>query len=139
MGKQPKLYIKGANGRYQPYTPPELDLSDTLYRRVNGKYVPWCKDYESTGLSDGVWVVTTHSSSRGIANGKYLRECFHLDKAADIERITLSQIADMEKMARRIISELKLMNTDDRPMGNVDFVRTIVGLVFKFDKENKRK
>lgn len=137
MSKQPKLYIKGPNGRYQPYSPPEIDLSDTLYRRINGKYVPWCKDYEAVGLTEGVWVVTAHHSNRGITNGKYLRECFHLDKASDIEDIPLSRIASMEKIARRIISKLKIMNTDDRPMGNVDFVRTIVGMVFKFDKENK--
>ena len=136
MSKESKLYIKGANGCYQPYTPPELDISDTLYRKVNGKYVPWCKEYETSGLSDGVWVVTEYPSSKGITNGKYLRECFHLDKAADIERIPLSQIANMEKIARRIFHELKLMNTDARPMGNVDFVRTIVGMVYKLDKEN---
>lgn len=98
--------------------------------------MPWCKEYETSGLSDGVWVVTEYPSSKGIINGKYLRECFHLDKAADIERIPLSQIASMEKIAQRIISEMKLMNTDDRHMGNVDFVRTIVGMVYKLDKEN---
>ena len=38
--KKPKLYTKNEKGRYEEYQIPDLDVSDTLFRRINGKYVP---------------------------------------------------------------------------------------------------
>ena len=35
---KPKLYIKNDKGRYEPYQLPEPDVSDTVYRKINGKY-----------------------------------------------------------------------------------------------------
>ena len=35
-----KLYTKNEKGRYEEYQIPGLDVSETLYRRINGKYVP---------------------------------------------------------------------------------------------------
>lgn len=38
--KQPKLYTKNEKGRYVEYQIPDIDVSETLFRRINGKYVP---------------------------------------------------------------------------------------------------
>ena len=35
-----KLYIKTEKGRYEDYQVPDMDVSETLFRRINGKYVP---------------------------------------------------------------------------------------------------
>ena len=35
-----KLYTKNENGRYEEYQIPDIDVSETLFRRINGKYVP---------------------------------------------------------------------------------------------------
>ena len=35
-----KLYTKNEKGRYEEYQIPDLDVSETLYRRINGNYVP---------------------------------------------------------------------------------------------------
>lgn len=37
MKKLPKLYTKNDKGRYEAYQIPYLDLSDTLFRKINGK------------------------------------------------------------------------------------------------------
>ena len=36
--KQPKLYTKNEKGRYEEYQIPDMDVSETLFRRINGKY-----------------------------------------------------------------------------------------------------
>ena len=40
--KHPKLYTKNEKGRYEEYQIPDMDVSETLFRRINGKYVPVC-------------------------------------------------------------------------------------------------
>lgn len=35
-----KLYTKNEKGGYEEYQIPDLDVSGTLYRRINGNYVP---------------------------------------------------------------------------------------------------
>ena len=35
-----KLYAKNEKGRYEEYQIPDLDVSETLYRRINGNQVP---------------------------------------------------------------------------------------------------
>ena len=37
--KHPKLYTKNEKGRYEEYQIPDMDVSDTLFRRINGKYL----------------------------------------------------------------------------------------------------
>ena len=85
MKKIPTLYTKNSKGRYQEYKIPDLDISKTFYRKINGKYEPTnMLLYDS--IEEGVWVVTRQSSRTNIIRADYLRESFHLDKAADIER-----------------------------------------------------
>lgn len=90
MKKIPKLYTKNSKGRYQEYKIPDLDISKTFYRKINGKYEP-VSMLSYSPLEEGVWVVTRGSSTMEHIRGTYLRECFHLDKAADIERFPLSK------------------------------------------------
>ena len=52
-----KLYIKNDKGRYEEYQIPDMDVSETLFRRINGKYVPVSVNC-TNDLPEGVWVVT---------------------------------------------------------------------------------
>lgn len=134
MKKIPKLYTKNNKGRYQEYKIPDLDISKTFYRKINGKYEPTnMLLYDS--IEEGVWVVTRQSSTVNIIRADYLRESFHLDKAADIERFPLSKMGHIKKVAERIIGELRLGNTDTRVMTNNEIVKLVVGLVYKYNEE----
>ena len=86
-------------------------------------------------IEEGVWVVTRQSSITNIIRADYLRECFHLEKAADIERFPLSKMGHIKKVAERIIDELRLGNTDTRVMTNHELVNLVVGLVYKYNDE----
>ena len=86
-------------------------------------------------LDEGVRVVTKRPSICGVIRGTYLRESFHLDKAADIERFPLSKMGHIQKVAERIIDELRLGNTDTRVMTNNELVKLVVGLVYKYNEE----
>ena len=81
-----KLYTKNEKGRYEEYQIPDMDVSDTLFRRINGKYVPVSLNC-TNDLPEGVWVVTRGRSSREIIRGKYLKELMMLDKVADIKEL----------------------------------------------------
>ena len=134
MKKFPKLYTKNSKGRYQEYKIPDLDISKTFYRKINGKYEPTnMLLYDS--IEEGVWVVTRQSSTVNIIRADYLRESFHLDKAADIECFPLSKMGHIKKVAERIIGELRLGNTDTRVMTNNELVKLVVGLVYKYNEE----
>ena len=92
--KQPKLYTKNEKGRYVEYQIPDLDVSETLFRRINGRYVPVSVNC-TNDLSEGVWVVTRGRSSREIINGKYLKELMMLDKVYDIKEMPcLDELGD---------------------------------------------
>ena len=134
MKKIPKLYVKNSKGRYEEYKIPDLDISKTFYRKINGKYEPTnMLLYDS--IEEGVWVVTRQSSTVNIIRADYLRESFHLDKAADIERFPMSKMGHIKKVSERIIDELKLGNTDTRVMTNHELVNLVVGLVYKYNEE----
>lgn len=134
MIKIPQLYVKNSKGRYEEYKIPERDISNTLYGKVNGRYEPVCmRIYHE--LDEGVWVVTKQPSICSVIRGTYLRESFHLDKAADIERFPLSKMGHIKKVAERIIGELRLGNTDTRVMTNNELVKLVVGLVYKYNEE----
>ena len=134
MKKIPTLYTKNSKGRYQEYKIPDLDISKTFYRKINGKYEPTnMLLYDS--IEEGVWVVTRQSSTVNIIRADYLRESFHLDKAADIERFPLSKMGHIKKVAERIIDELRLGNTDTIAMTNHELVNLVVGLVYKYNEE----
>ena len=134
MKKIPKLYTKNSKGRYQEYKIPDIDISNTFYRKINGKYEP-VSMLSYSPLEEGVWVVTKRPSIYDVIRGNYLRESFHLDKASDIERFPLSKMGHIKKVAERIIDELRLGNTDTRVMTNHELVNLVVGLVYKYNEE----
>lgn len=132
--KIPTLYTKNSKGRYQEYKIPDLDISKTFYRKINGKYEPTnMLLYDS--IEEGVWVVTRQSSAVNIIRADYLRESFHLDKASDIERFPLSKMGHIKKVTERIINELRLGNTDTRVIANNELIKLVVGLVYKYNEE----
>ena len=113
MMKQ-QLYIKNEKGRYEPYKLPEPDVSDTVYRKINGKYVPIGKEYSVDFLTEGVWVVTARGC---FASGKYLREIYDIDKVSDLQPPTIADIGAINQAAEYAIDELHKFEQKRRDEG----------------------
>ena len=131
--KKQKLYTKNEKGRYEEYQIPELDLSKTLFRRINGKYVPVSLYYGNT-LPEGVWVVTRGRSSREIISGKYLKELMMLDKVSDLEEMpSLAELGSWRKCAKYVLDEIQ----DFSNMTMREIVDAVVGKVFEYSKKGE--
>ena len=127
---KPKLYIKNEKGRYEEYQIPDLDMSDTLFRRINGKYVPVSTTY-SNDLSEGVWVVTRDRSCSEIMRGQYLKELMKLERASDLKEMpSLAELGSWQKCAKYVLDEIG----DFESMTMNDIVNAIVGKVFEYSK-----
>ena len=131
--KHPKLYTKNEKGRYEEYQIPDLDVSDTLFRRINGKYVPVSVNCIND-LSEGVWVVTRGRSSREIIRGKYLKELMMLDKVSDLKEMPcLAKLGGWQKCANYVLNEIG--NFESMTMNEI--VYAVVGKVFEYSKKSK--
>ena len=131
--KIPKLYIKNENGRYEEYQTPDLDVSETLYRKINGKYVPVARNC-TNDLPEGVWVVTRGRSSREIISGKYLREQMMLEKASDLKEMpSLAELGSWHKCANYV---LRTIGDIDKMTRN-EIVNAIVAKVFEYSKKRE--
>ena len=131
--KIPKLYIKNEKGRYEEYQIPDMDVSETLFRRVNGKYVPVAIDC-TNDLPEGVWVVTRGRSSREIISGKYLREQMMLEKASDLKEMpSLAELGSWHKCANYV---LRTIGDIDKMTRN-EIVNAIVGKVYEYSKKGE--
>ena len=125
-----KLYTKNEKGRYEEYQVPDLDVSETLFRRINGTYVPVSVNC-SNDLSEGVWVVTRGRSIREIINGKYLKELMTLEKVSDLEEMpSLAELGGWHKCAKWVLDELG----DFESMTMNEIVYAVVGKVFEYSK-----
>ena len=125
-----KLYTKNENGRYEEYQIPDIDVSETLFRRINGKYVPVSTTYPNE-LPEGVWVVTRGSSCREIISGKYLKELMKLDKASDLKEMpSLAELGGWQKCAQWALDEIG----DFESMTMKEIVYAIVGKVYEYSK-----
>lgn len=132
--KQPKLYIKNEKGRYEEYQIPDVDISDTLFRRINGKYVPVSVNC-TNDLPEGVWVVTRGRSSREVISGKYLKELMMLDKVSDLKEMPcLAELGSWQKCANYVLNEIGNINT----MSKHDIVYAVVGKVFEYSNARNR-
>ena len=132
--KHPKLYTKNEKGRYEEYQIPDMDVSETLFRRINGKYVPVSVNY-TNDLSEGVWVVTRGRSSREIIRGQYLKELMMLDKVSDLKEMPcLAELGDWQKCANYVLNEIGNINT----MSKHDIVYAVVGKVFEYSNARNR-
>ena len=128
---KPKLYIK-EKGKFKPYVPPELEVDNKLYRKINGKYYPWEMDLKNDHLPEGVWVITRHKSCTSFIEGKYLREQFRLDKASDIKEVSLAELGSLEKLTREVLESLP---NDYRNRTTIDLVHLVVGKVYELSKK----
>lgn len=130
-----KLYTKNEKGRYEEYQIPDLDVSETLFRRINGKYVPVSVNC-TRDLPEGVWVVTRGRSSREMVSGKYLKELMMLDKASDLKEMpSLAELGGWQKCAKYVLQEIGDIST----MSKYDIVNAIVGKVFEYSKKDKHE
>lgn len=130
-----KLYTKNEKGRYEEYQIPDLDVSETLFRRINGKYVPVSVNY-TNDLPEGVWVVTRGRSSREMVSGKYLKEMMMLEKASDLKEMpSLAELGGWQKCAKYVLNEIG----DIRTMSKYDIVNAIVGKVFEYSKRAEKE
>ena len=108
-------------------------MSDTLFRRINGKYVPVSINC-TKDLPEGVWVVTRGSSSREIISGKYLKEMMMLDKVSDLKEMpNLAELGDWQKCAKYVLDEIK----DFSNMTMNEIVYAIVGKVYEYSKRGE--
>ena len=129
--KYPKLYTKNGKGRYEEYQIPDVDISETLFRRINGKYVPVSVNC-THDLPEGVWVVTRGRSSREIINGKYLKELMMIDKVSDLKEMPcLAELGDWHKCANYVLDEIGDIST----MTKNEIVYAIVRKVFEYSKK----
>lgn len=125
-----KLYTKNEKGRYEEYQIPDMDISETLFRRINGKYVPVSVNC-TNDLPEGVWIVTRGRSNREIISGKYLKELMMLDKVSDLKEMpSLAELGAMRKCAIYVLEEIGDIST----MTKAEIVNAIVGKVFEYSK-----
>ena len=128
-----KLYTKNEKGRYEEYQIPDMDVSETLFRRINGKYVPVSVNY-TNDLTEGVWVVTRGRSSREIISGKYLKELMMLEKTSDLKEMpSLAELGGWQKCAKWVLDEIGDINT----MIKRDIVYAVVGKVYEYSKKEE--
>ena len=133
--KAPKLYTKNKKGRYEEYQIPDLDVSETLFRRINGKYVP-VSVYRTDNLPEGVWVVTRGRSSREIISGKYLKELMMLEKVSDLKEMpSLAELGGWQKCAKYALNEIG--NFESMTMNEI--VYAVVGKVFEYSKRANKE
>ena len=131
--KTPKLYAKNENGRYEEYQIPEVELSETLFRKVNGRYVPESINCTSD-LPEGVWVVTRGQSHREIISGKYLKELMMLEKASDLKEMpSLAELGSWHKCANYVVRTIGEIDK----MTMAEIVNAIVGKVFEYAKKRE--
>ena len=131
--KTPKLYTKNENGRYEEYHIPDLDVSETLYRKINGRYVPESINCTSD-LPEGVWVVTRGQSHREIISGKYLKERMMLDKVSDLKEMpNLAELGSWRKCANYVLGTIGEISS----MTMAEIVNAIVGKVYEYSKKGE--
>lgn len=100
---KPQLYIKNEKGRYEPYKLPEPDVSETAYKKINGKYEPIGRFYSRDFLTEGVWVVYCDNA---YCNGKYLKDKFRLEKVSDLQYPSIAELGGLEAAIHQAWEEL---------------------------------
>ena len=127
-----KLYTKNEKGRYEEYQVPDIDVSETLFRRINGKYVP-VSVWLTNDLPEGIWVVTRGRSSIETISGKYLKELMMLDKVSDLKAMpNLAELGTWRTCAKYVLEEIGDIST----MTKAEIVNAIVGKTFEYSKKN---
>lgn len=131
----PKLFIKNDKGRYEPFNI-DNDVSDTVFMRRNGKYVPIGRRHEENSLTEGIWIVYGTPSCRSILNGTYAHELFNRYKVADLPDIPLIECASLSKLTDEICNTLhQQANRCPLNMSVHDLVAAVVGELYRRTKE----
>lgn len=136
--KKQQLYIKNEKGRYIPFEPPKVNVSDTLFLKVGNKYIPYGRRLNEDYLTDGVYVVRSDKSGgiRGFARQGYLEECYRVDKVTKNYRITTEQLASLEDYSDFAFNELRKFrmerHTEGYGLSTAEEVACVIGSVFKF-------
>lgn len=145
MGKKQQLYIKNNKGRYEPYEPPKVNVSDTLFLKAGNRYIPYGKKLDTDYLTDGVYVVRSDKQGgmRSFASVGYLEECYRIDKVSNNYRITTEQMASLEDYSDYVCKELQKFRTERHTNGyglsTAEEVACVIGSVFKFSDILKKK
>ena len=145
MGKKQQLYIKNDKGRYEPYEPPKVNVSDNLYVKVGKRYVPYGIRLNEDYLTDGVYVVRCDKQCgmRSISSVGYLEECYRIDKVSNNYRITTEKMASLKDYADYAIEELRKFRsercTDGYGLSTAEEIACVIGSVFKFSDILKKK
>lgn len=101
--KTPQLYIKNEKGRYEPYKLPEPDVSETAYKKINGRYESVGRFFRRDHLTEGVWVVYC---DHGFCNGKYLKDKFQIEKVSNLQYPTIAELGGIESAIHQAWEEL---------------------------------
>lgn len=145
MTKKQQLYIKNGKGRYEPYEPPKVNVSDTLFLKVGNRYIPYGKQLNTDYLTDGVYVVRSDKKGgmRSFASVGYLEECYRIDKVSSNYRITTEQMASLEDYSDFALDELRKHKSERSENGygisTAEEVACIIGSVFKFSDILKKR
>lgn len=130
--KIPQLYIKNKKGKYEKYSLPENDIEDTVYYKVNGKYIPMGKSWDREFLTEGIWAVTSRPGVKSMTNGSYIKDCFSIDKVSDIGKIpSMADLAAWYKSVEDICRTEAVQSMWDKPHSLMDVVTTVMGEIFK--------
>ena len=128
-----KLYTKNEKGRYEEYQIPDIDISETFFRRVNGRYVPVSVNC-TNDLPEGVWIVTRGRSHREVLSGQYLKELLKLDKVSDLKEMpSLAELGSWQKCANYVLRTIGDIDT----MTRNQIVNAIVGKVYEYSKKGE--
>ena len=131
----PKLFIKNDKGRYEPFNI-DNDVSDTVFMRRNGKYVPIGRRHEENSLTEGIWIVYGTPSCRSILNGTYAHELFNRYKVADLPDIPLIECASLSKLTDEICHNLQQQSDNHLLNMSVhELIAAIVGELYRLTKE----
>ena len=128
-----KLYTKNEKGRYEEYQIPDIDISETFFRRVNGRYVPVSVNC-TNDLPEGVWIVTRGRSHREVLSGQYLKELLKLAKVSDLKEMpSLAELGSWQKCANYVLRTIGDIDT----MTRNQIVNAIVGKVYEYSKKGE--
>ena len=130
--KIPQLYIKNGEGKFEKYRLPENDISETVYRKINGKFIPIGKEWERDHLTDGIWVVTSSPGCKSITSGKYIKDLFSVDRISDIGKLpSMDDLAAWYRSAEDICKSEAVQGMWTRSHSLIDVVTTVMGEIFK--------
>lgn len=130
-----KLYVKNANGRYEEYREPIQESDNKLYQKVGKKYEP-CSMLMTQDLDEGVWVVVKHHGCKSMMSGKYLLDRYMCMKAGDIQEVSLAKLGGMERLTHTLMRHWEELKKSSCCVD--ELCAAIVGLLFKYEEENKK-